>query len=562
MPDLTCYRLRAPGGGEIGDFDEAFEGSDLARFEQRGPIRLGEASLKLYYTRNHPHPPAWAGLINRVFDEDIPFPPMSGAAAVLVVRCPPPRQNIYLAFTFGYGWQLLRPEVYERSFGLRTALNIIYEGDTGSGDLDAARLRSVDAKRIGPALLRSRHQVAGVAVLEELQVDIRRDLLSGLTGQPMDAEAWGTRVTGRDSLHLHQASLSDLPATCERILDAHEGTSYRARFSFIDDFTIVTDPISRTFLQEEVLASLQVGNPPDLDLAPPELVEWEKVSGFRYHTERGVKPVTRVEMRLRDYLATLEKKSMTESLTVDKLQSHYIWAVDGDGRDIQKWSPWRCLYGQLVHAGQTYVLEDGDFYVVSDDYLAALDSDIRALSTCSRTLPPWIATDHEDEYNSKAAASSDSYLLLDKKTVRIGAHTNQVEICDILSDDGMLIHVKRRRDGSASLSHLFAQGVNSADLIVASPEFQDLTTEQIKKQEAIKAVEAGDPSLAGRFQIFDAPRVAARNYEVVYAIFANWSKGGFETLPFFSKITLRNAVDDLRRLGFKATVMQIEGATV
>jgi uncharacterized protein (TIGR04141 family) len=497
-------------------------------------------------------------VVDQVFDESIPFPDMSGAAALIVVRCPPPRGDVYLAFAFGYGWQLMRPAAFERGFGLRTCLNIVFEGDTGTGDLDPARLRSVDAKRIGPNLLRSRHQVAGVAVLEELQVDIRRDLLNGITGIPVDRDAWGPRVSGRDSLQFSRSSLADLGAICDQILDAYEGTSYKVRFSFLDDFVAVTDPVTRTFLQEEVMGAIQAGDTSSLDLAPPELVEWERVAGFQYHTERGRKPTTRLELRLHDYISSLVRKAMLTHATTDKLRAHYIWAINGDGVDVKKWSVWNCLFGQIDYAGETYVLEDGDFYLVSTDYLSSLNADIQLLRDCSKELPAWNPLDHEDVYNSKAAASSEHYLLLDQKTVRIGSHTNQVEICDVLTDDGFLIHVKRKRDGSASLSHLFAQGVNSADLIVASPEFQTLAREQIRKQEDARVKEAKDESFKGRFQIFDAPRVAARDYEVVYAIFDNWTKGGFETLPFFSKMTLRNAVDDLKRLGFRVSAKRIE----
>lgn len=519
---------------------------------------MGNVSIKLYFAPSRPHPPSWAGALDNVFGEDIPFPQMSGAAALLVVRCPRGDDVVYLAFAFGYGWQLMRPAAFERGFGLRTSLNIVFEGDTGAGDLDAARLRSVDAKRVGPNLLRSRHQVAGVAVLEELDVDIRRDLLSGITGIPMDQQAWGPRVTGRDSLQFSRPSLDDLAGLCDQILDAYEATFYKARFSFIDDFVAVTDPVTKTFLQEEIMASIQAGSAPDLDLAPPELIEWERVAGFQYHTERGHTPTTRVELRLQDYITSLANKSMLDDITADKLRGHYIWAIDGNGSDATKWSVWNCLFGQVEHAGDTYVMEDGDFYVVSTDFLTSLDSDVQSLPECTKDLPKWHPLDHEDAYNIKAANSSDHYLLLDRKTVRIGSHTNQVEICDILTDDAHLIHVKKKRDGSASLSHLFAQGANSAELIITSPEFHELAKEKIEAQENIRRSDTGDQTFKGKFDVFAPARIAARDYEVVFAIFAKWQAAGFEQLPFFSKMTLRNAIDDIKRLGLRVSVKKIE----
>ena len=61
-------------------------------------------------------------------------------------------------------------------------------------------------------------------------------------------------------------------------------------------------------------------------------------------------------------------------------------------------------------------------------------------------------------------------LCLDKKFVYDGG-PRKMEICDILTRDGGLIHVKHR-GSSSTLSHLFTQGVNSAERLLQDADFR------------------------------------------------------------------------------------------
>jgi uncharacterized protein (TIGR04141 family) len=561
MADLTCYRLRGAPKGPVVDFDNGIDEDDLGESVHSEPTLIGGVRTKLYITPAKPHLPDWAVLLQNAFGGNLDIPTVSGAGALMIVERERPSGKEFLAFTFGYGWRLLRPDAFQRGFGLRTCLNVVFEGDTGTGDWDPARLRSVDSKRVGPTVLRARHQVSGMAALEDLEIDIRKDLVNGVTGIPSNRELWGRRVTGRDALQFSWPSLENLGKLCDFILDSYEGDDYRARFSFIDDFVGVTDPLTRTRLVEEVLGVLVGGDTSTLDMAPPELIDWERVAGFQYHSERRGNPVTRHEIRLADYLSILRQASKLDDLTFDRLRQQYVvWAVDGNGGDVTKWSIWRCLFGEVQLDGDTYVLDDGDFYQVSTDYLAALDENISALPECDKALPAWEALWHEDDYNQHAAESSPDYLLLDRKTVRVASHTNQVEICDLLTSDGFFIHVKKKRDGSASLSHLFNQGFVSADLAIGYSEFRKLALEKIRRQEELRAQSSGIDSFIGKFRPFTEEVVVPRDLEVVFAIYFDSTGSRLQSLPFFSKITLRNMVDELRRRGFGVSTKSIPEA--
>lgn len=88
--------------------------------------------------------------------------------------------------------------------------------------------------------------------------------------------------------------------------------------------------------------------------------------------------------------------------------------------------------------------------------------------------------------------------------------TTSIEICDILTQNRCLIHVKRDL-GSSDLSHLFAQGYVSAELLQASPEFRLAASATIQRQQD------GD-----KFKMFGIDPLETTTFEVVYAIIASW----------------------------------------
>ena len=122
-----------------------------------------------------------------------------------------------------------------------------------------------------------------------------------------------------------------------------------------------------------------------------------------------------------------------------------------------------------------FFLMDGEWFEVGADYVRASRDAITRLfpTTPAVSLPPWSLTRGctEYEYNCYVAARScGQYLCLDKnRAVRdpLGARS-PLEICDLLGPNNELIHVKRAA-GSAPLSHLFSQGLNSAQSLVVGP---------------------------------------------------------------------------------------------
>ncbi|MEO0490288.1 MAG: DUF6119 family protein, partial [Cyanobacteria bacterium J06659_2] len=114
-----------------------------------------------------------------------------------------------------------------------------------------------------------------------------------------------------------------------------------------------------------------------------------------------------------------------------------------------------------------------------------------------------------------------------------------------------------RKLSSSSLSHLFAQGFVSSDLLVTSAEYRDACVRKI--DDAAAERKPGNASYRSQFNFIRASAVEPSEIEVVYAIAAQWNgRSLVEALPFFSKVNLRRFRKELRRLGYRVTYSRID----
>lgn len=337
----------------------------------------------------------------------------------------------------------------------------------------------------------------------------------------------------------------DLGDLCLRLQEVHDREDYVEDFGWIDDIQPVTDPDLKRRLEDQIIRVLVEHEGGDLTLAPPEIIDWERVSAFRYHFDRrqgpANAPVVHSEMRLDDYLTGLRVHGLDEDLTIEKLKARRIKAVDSEANTIHAWPVWACLVGEVKLDDSTFVLDEGEFYSVRDDYIDDLDSYIDGIPAAPIDLPTATPSTAEGDYN-ETAAEAQGYVLLDgsQRTIRIPRRTTPVEICDLLTPERDLVHVKRHFS-SSNLSHLFAQGAVSAELLQMNSEFRQRAHERVVES-------AEEP--AG-FDFFDTDAFTPAEFRVVYAVIAPWAdRNAADAFPFFAKVNLRNVAEQLRSRGF------------
>jgi uncharacterized protein (TIGR04141 family) len=132
-----------------------------------------------------------------------------------------------------------------------------------------------------------------------------------------------------------------------------------------------------------------------------------------------------------------------------------------------------------------FFLLDGHWYEIGADYARATQAEIARFfgnGTPSLDLPAWELTKgwKERDYNEFVPGVRPGYVCLDRQGVRdpLGAGSI-VEICDLLGPHNELIHVKRA-SGSSPLSHLFAQGLVSAQSLLFSADARERFAAKVK----------------------------------------------------------------------------------
>jgi uncharacterized protein (TIGR04141 family) len=535
---LSIYRLR----DELDDFPIK-KLSDFIDSRKKPSIhnlkRRYDFGAQLFVAPPEKRSPGWIGPLEIGFGGLDEIPDSVRTNAVLILSVKQRTQELHFAVTFGSGRFLLRSDSLKRNYGLRVALNAIYSKHEKGQKLDFERLRSVDSKTVADTTLRTRRQADRRSDFESFSIDTERDFLSGITGTPLDPKLWGKRIDGSDSVRLHRpVTFEQLGNICLQL--EHNSKKIPRDFSWVDNIFPVRVPAFVDALTERVAQVICSENVQGLELSPPELVEWGDIDHFLF----SFSDETFAEPSIDAYISALKTRNKLDSLTVEHLSYHRLIAFDAEDQEVGHWTVFQSLSGELDHHSQTYILSEGDFFEVKKGYMDELDEAVNKIDKFTGNLPPSQPSWSEDRYNRAVAALPGNFLL-DKKTVKLDSRTTPIEICDILSSGKDLIHVKRKLN-SSSLSHLFAQGIVSADLLLMSTEFRQKVRQRISGLEK-------ERKTGNRFsQLLPSSRgITASAFTVVYGIIADWKGQTLaERLPFFSKVNLRRCVHDLTRMGY------------
>jgi uncharacterized protein (TIGR04141 family) len=128
-----------------------------------------------------------------------------------------------------------------------------------------------------------------------------------------------------------------------------------------------------------------------------------------------------------------------------------------------------------------------------------------------------------------------------------------LEPCDFFSSEKQFIHLKDGH-GSAPISHLWNQGVVSAESLVRDKKFRkDLRHAAKRRQKKLK--KSGFDTLLPD----ERSKLNPADFAVVFAIMrGRYKKSGKLGIPFFSKISRRPAAERIRLMGFNVEVHLVE----
>ncbi|PSW58430.1 TIGR04141 family sporadically distributed protein [Photobacterium leiognathi] len=496
--------------------------SDVVGFELTGEIQG-----KLFVKRAEDKEPKWVSFINTGIEGILSLTNRSSSAVLLIKT-----DDRVIAYTFGYGRFMLDHSLFVQDFGIKTALNTLMPHS----------LRSVELFTVDRSAIQKKTQAVRDSSVDDFGIDVSKDILRAVTGAP-NRDTDFLSVSGGDSVYSFSklADFSDLPDISQSLIDYYNKDLYKANFSWVDNIRRLKNDTKRSKLENRLREQVESKDATNLAITAPEVISWDKVIGFSFtHSRNTIYPT----LDINDYFNCLD----SDRLTLSALKSHKLY-VHQDNTSEVHYSLYKSFYFEVVDGNSTYILFSGDWFEVDNDYIGLLNQQLSFIGISSLNFPTVHIWSHdgkdkiesEGAYNERAALLR-SYHLLDKKTIKSRTTTSPIELCDLLTDQKQFIHVKHKKGGSSGLSHLFAQGYVAAEVVLSDREFRK------KARRKLQNIRHGLNNL------IPLDRINSHEYEVVYLILGEDNSTVKSSLPFFSKINLVKAYENLTQKGFKVTI--------
>ena len=449
----------------------------------------------------------------------------------------------WFAVTFGLAHVKLDPNKIEQGFGLRVVLNSV----------DPEKIRSTDLRTPDENTMFRRSQTSRDSRQETFAIDIERDIVQGLTGTPKDL-GFATRVAGADALVMDkELDIRMLRATCDEAYSMSQRSDYKAAFEWIDHVRHVRSQDLISALETKAVAeldhALKSGDPGDLGLACPVVYDPQSLKLIRY---RGFGSTARyADLEIQGYLKAMQDRGLATYSSL-QFEKHSVHEVDSHGRDDgRSWRIQQCLVLDIPHDGKHYVLSAGRWYEIDTGLASRVQRFFREMPQFP--MPAAKAGDNEVTYNDRLRQTHSDLLCLDGRTVRPTDARSPIEVCDFLTRNRELIHVKDRTS-SSRLSHLFNQGTVSGRVLIADPQAREAFRREIRRAQAARGLTGFTRAIPTAGATFDP-----RKFTVVYAVLGKHSAA---RLPFFSLVTLRQAVRDLRSRGYRCAFAWVPKSSV
>lgn len=488
----------------------------------------------LYY-RNPPQRSAgWRAFLAEGFPADLPRLEAKHASAVLFFNAGPRTRQRTFACTFGYGRTMLQESKLVSDFGVRTAL-MLCKPDT---------LNAVDYRTIEERTRTGRIQLSDAGSVDAFQMNLDTDLLKGLEAQckdPRICERFGARWG--NLIAVARVKIDALPSLATGLLRAYNRKKLPDGFAWIDHVRKINDPSRIGELDaalETRVASTQFDG---IRLAIPEFTG--DVSGL---TPKLFKAEADAPDFVSDFSAYLAARRQQRDWTVQTAkQSHMVYLLNTSTEmECAKASLYRCIVAEFDDQNEHLLLIDGEWFRLDREYVEAVNAEVRAIPKLKHKFRPWTSDppEKEDDWNKTAGRSWGKAACIHPANIQYGGGQSKVELCDLLWKPRVIAHVKRRDQHSSGLSHLFAQGVVSAELLSRDPAFV---------KEALKKVPASHKDEAKEWKNNFDPR----RWTIAYVILGADPNDPAGDLPFFSKVNLRGAVNRLKLYGYRVGLIGV-----
>ncbi len=431
----------------------------------------------------------------------------ANARAILLVKVQlaPDCTRIFV-ITFGYGKNMLIDDILEERFGLKVLLNIISPDS----------LRKINMSNIGGNQKNSSIQMPTKSGISDFSFDFDRDLLTNITAiTDIEGYAQGS-VTGNDSLYITaECDLSNIEEFLLKTYEKSKLISYKENFGWIDQIQAVKNQTELEKLNAKLIEEIK-NSSENFWMAVPEVINWEDIAGFRY---------SRNSLETDIFIDKVKSSLQNELNDINQLKNKTIKVISSyDGSTKFNWSAYKCIYGEITFEGNSYCINNGKWYKINVDYVNRINDEYSRTMISNIEFQPR-TSDHttENAYTKDFVdRNADKYIELDAAVITYGGGHSSVELCDLLSKNKELIHLKPY-SGSSTLSHLFNQALVSTELLLTDSTFLSLANDKIKEKTTDAAYKIEE----------------IKEYSIVFGIISK-HQVELPKIPFFSKVAFLN----------------------
>lgn len=505
------------------------------------PVRVGSRDGYLVCGSVSTERAKWAGVVETWTGDHAALSDLgntTAAGVLLLPTCQADSGRVW-ALCFGMGFHLIDAARMVPSLGRRLAARCA----------NPERLRSITHSRLDSRAYVARTSIPGGDDIGGFGACELGDLISRIVGPAeLDGVLAGgdgaqVEIRGADAINVPLARdstqlLRDLDAI-EALLEREpipELASIEQLRALKSSDSLIAD------LERALDTALGDSDEPKLGLAwPTELADEAVPLSFfvvtgqpRGHSnvdeQHGLNLAT-----LLDPLRTLPEGERASQLTRMKVQAF----SDDDEAASSLLPARRWLSFETTTGGHRFCMHDGRWYMVDDGLDRRLSERLQGIFNAEpsiRDLPPWQLGVEEADYN-KDLANQLGGVCLDRKLIRCESNRRGFESCDVLTPDGVFVHVKAV-GRSTGASHLFAQAGVSAQALIEDASARTALL-------AVVEAEGGDPNW-----VPERPQRAA-------LVMGNRRVLDAESLFSFSRMRLLRLADECRRQQVELTVVPI-----
>ena len=348
---LTIYLIK----DSYSDNEKCIREKELPSLDTQLIDIQGASFSCLYLRKNKSKPPGWSTLFPDINWSNYKTNTFAG---LLVIDISGRR----FAITAGSGRFLLDPFAIEENYGFKTVINSI----------DPSTIRKIEKKTINQNPISSIEQLTRTSGLQDFQVDYYTDIVSKIRAKSSISEL-GNIIDGRDSLQISvERDVDEIPNALSKCLKAYESDAYKEYFPNIDNMSVVSDRELTDALDQILIKRLNTGDFTNCWASMPEIIQDDNFDVFQF--SRRPNALRYYDIEIKDCLKkyTIEDYSFTKS----DLERDEIYVRTHEGDINPRWRVWKCIYAEVNHSNQLYILIDGKWYRVSQNFIKRLEDQI------------------------------------------------------------------------------------------------------------------------------------------------------------------------------------------